>query len=92
MNRFRLLACTVAVTFALAAACPCHGETVYLRDGRKLVGKVTREGQKLKVEMALGTVLVDAADVIYIAPTDAPTQPAAVPGAVLRSTWCRRCL
>ena len=78
MNRFRLLTRTVAVTFALAAACPCHGETVYLRDGRKLVGKVTREGQKLKVEMALGTVLVDAADVIYIAPADAPARPAAV--------------
>ena len=66
MNRLHLLACTAALILALAGARPSAAETVYLRDGRKLVGKVTREGQKVKVEMALGTVLIDAAEVIYI--------------------------
>ncbi|OPX24517.1 MAG: hypothetical protein B1H04_01905 [Planctomycetales bacterium 4484_123] len=78
MNRLHLLACTAALILALAGARPSAAETVYLRDGRKLVGKVTREGQKVKVEMALGTVLIDAAEVIYIGKAGTPTQPTAV--------------
>jgi len=66
---------TLAVVAAGGLApIPARADTVYMRNGKRLVGKVTREGGKLKVEMALGTVIVDAADVIYVGKGDAPAE------------------
>lgn len=73
MPRLRLL----AVTTVLAVAALTLGETVYLRDGRKLIGKVTRRDGKVKVEMAYGTVVVDESDVIYVGQGEPKTRPSA---------------
>jgi len=75
MPRKPLLVMLTAALLASAAA----GGTVYLRDGRKLVGKVTREGGKVKVEMALGTVVVDESEVIYASEAGPRTRPTAAP-------------
>lgn len=60
------------LTFVAVAA----GETVYLRDGRTLVGKVTRQKGKVRIEMSYGTVVVNESDVTYIGQGQPETQPA----------------
>jgi hypothetical protein len=67
----------------LAVAASAIGETVHLRDGRSLVGKVTKRDGKVKIEMPYGTVIVDQSDVIYIGqgePTTRPSTPSSVDG------------
>ncbi len=54
----------MVVILFLGAAAPA--ETVHMRDGRKFVGKVTRQGEKYRIEMPYATIEVDSADVIYV--------------------------
>ncbi len=61
MIRKLALLAMVAVVWASAVA-----ETVYLRDGRKLVGRVTRKDGKVHVQMESRTETVDEEDVIFI--------------------------
>jgi len=62
---------------ALAAA----GDTLYMRDGRTLVGKVLRTADgKITVKMAHGTIDVPEADVIYVARGPVASAPAPSPG------------
>jgi tetratricopeptide (TPR) repeat protein len=75
MGRRTLIACLLTALLAAAAA----GDTVYLKDGRKLVGKVTKVGDKLRVEMRYGTAVVEASEVSYIAPGKTSTRPAGDP-------------
>ena len=57
---------TMALLAALLASA-ATGDTVYMRDGRELVGKVTKVGEKLKIKTPLGVIVVDQADVFYVA-------------------------
>jgi hypothetical protein len=51
--------CVLAALTALVLAAGAAGESVYLRDGRTLVGKVTKKKGKVRIEMPYGTVVVD---------------------------------
>jgi hypothetical protein len=60
-----------AVGVALAALClavsvTAHADKVHLRSGAVLEGKVTREGDKVVVQLESGTIRVDAASVLRI--------------------------
>ena len=61
---------------ALAAA----GDTLFMRDGRKLVGEVLRTANgKITVKMPYGTIEVSEADVIYVARGPVASAPAQTP-------------
>lgn len=60
----RILTLAFLAGLFLPAAAP--GEVVHMRDGRKFVGKVIKEGSKYRIEMEYGTITVDTADVIYV--------------------------
>jgi len=53
------LACCLLVT---AAA----GDVIWLQNGKRYEGKVTRKGAKVTIELAYGTIEVDAGDVLRI--------------------------
>jgi len=74
-GRVIALAMLAAVMVAAAAA----GDTVFMRDGRKFVGKVSTQEGKVKIEMAMGTTVVDRRDVIYISKGEVKPPPAAAP-------------
>ena len=76
MRIMRRLALAAGVALAAVAV----GDTVHMRDGRKFVGKVTREAARLKIEMAYGTITVDEVDVLIVL-SGGTTQP------VLPTTW-----
>ena len=54
-------------------------DTVYLRSGKKLVGKVTKIDGKYRVDMGIGVVDVDEREVLYVAKGGA-TRPAPTTG------------
>lgn len=80
------IACALVSGLLLASAAP--GGTVHMRDGRKFVGKVTKKANTYQIEMTLGTITVDAADVLYVLeggkaePIRATTRPAVARPAV----------
>lgn len=61
MRRLGLVCLALLAGLSVAAA-----DTVHLRDGRKYVGKVTSKPGKVVVEMKLGTIELNAADVLLI--------------------------
>ena len=65
----------IALLAALLASA-ATGDTVHMRDGRALVGKVTKVGDKLKIKTPLGVIVVDQTDVIYVAYGDGEAKPA----------------
>jgi len=78
----RAMPAVLAMALTAAAAA---GGTVYLRDGRNLVGEITRKDGKIIVEMELGTVEVDESEALLVSdggpsPT-ARTRPSAAPPA-----------
>ena len=73
----RLVAIALAGWLVLAGA--GLADTVYLRSGKKLVGKVTKIDGKYRVDMGVGVVDVDEADVLYVAKGGA-TRPALTTG------------
>ena len=50
----RILTLAFLAGLFLPAAAP--GEVVHMRDGRKFVGKVTKEGNKYRIEMEYGII------------------------------------
>ena len=76
------MAVTRVIMILLLLAGASAADTVYLRDGRQMVGKVTKEAKRYKVEMTYGTVYVDELDVIYVAEGTGTTLPATAPAAV----------
>ncbi|RPI61673.1 MAG: hypothetical protein EHM48_05260 [Planctomycetaceae bacterium] len=64
---------------------PAMADSVYLRDGRKLEGKVTKSGDNVIIETSGGKETVSAADVIYIAPDAGDTPTSGSAGAVTPS-------
>ncbi|HAU37015.1 MAG TPA: hypothetical protein DCX07_04790 [Phycisphaerales bacterium] len=91
MRQAPVLLATLLLIAVTAAA-----DVVYLRNGTKLEGEVTRAGDKVRIKMAYGEVEVDAAEVVYIskeetlapatAPAKAPaTAPDVKPGALKMS-------
>ncbi len=56
----------LALLAALLFCAPAVADVVYLRGGKTYEGKVTRRGDKILVEMELGTVELDADDVLAI--------------------------
>ena len=73
----RLVAIALAGWLVLAGA--GLADTVYLRSGKKLVGKVTKIDGKYRVDMGVGVVDVDERDVLYVAKGGA-TRPALTTG------------
>ena len=72
----------VLMLIVLLLASAAGGGTVYLRDGRQLTGKITRKDGKVKIEMALGTVVVNESDIVFASeagpdnrPQGKPTEP-----------------
>ena len=82
MRATRILVLLIGLVLAAAAA----GETVHMRDGRKFVGKVTKAGDKLRIEMAYGTITVDQADVLIVLSggTTQPSRPTTWPRSLYR--------
>ena len=61
MRRMRWILLVLSVTSAIVAA-----DVVYLRNGKKYEGKVTRRGGKITVKMAFATMTFDANEVIHV--------------------------
>ena len=73
--RYLLLGVALAALTALAPLAAA-ADTVYLRNNKTLVGKVTKTDGKYKVVMPYGTIEVDVRDVIYVAYGTGTTRPA----------------
>ncbi len=75
---FMRYAAAALISFLLSAA--AVADVVHLKDGRKIEGKVTDLGDKVKIERAFGSITVDKAEVLRIearefkekAPSSAP--------------------
>ena len=72
----RGLLASALIALALAAAA-APADIVYMRSGKQYVGKVTKQGDGLKIEMDLGTIVVKESDTIYVAYGTGTTQPTA---------------
>lgn len=55
-------------------AANAHADTVFLRNGGRVEGKVTRKDGKLHIEQPDGVVIVDESDVDYIEPHKTPIE------------------
>ncbi len=75
MRKTAVLIVLAGLVFVAAAV----GDTVYMRDGRKIVGKVTEKKGKYLVKMAYGTTTVDKSKVIYVAYGTGTTRPTTNP-------------
>lgn len=75
MRRILVLIVLAGLIFAAATV----GDTVYMRDGRKLVGKVTEKNGKYLIEMSYGTTTIDKSEVIYVAYGTGTTKPTSAP-------------
>ncbi len=69
----------IVLTGLMLVAVAAVGDTVYMRDGRKFVGKVTEKNGKYLVKMAYGATTVKKSDVIYVAYGAGATMPASAP-------------
>ncbi len=86
----------LALVLASALAAPAWADIVHLKDGRKIEGKVTDLGERIKIERKIGSILVNKEDVLRIEPKEfvdapvpslpppppaaPPSTPAALPG------------
>lgn len=68
---------TVILLVATMLSAAALADTVYMRDGRKLVGKVIEEGDTVRIQMAYGTVDLKRSEIIYIVRGTGTTQPTA---------------
>lgn len=88
----RAISALLAV-LAWAGSCAL-ADIVYMKDGKTHQGQVTREGDTLRIKLAMGEIRVSAADVAFIddkadpppsdpapAPSGEPTSPPGEPGA-----------
>ncbi|MBI3830648.1 MAG: hypothetical protein HY291_14095 [Planctomycetes bacterium] len=64
----------MAVLVLSLCAASSHADTVFLRNGGRVEGKVTRKDGKLHVEQPDGVVIVDEADVDFIEPHKTPIE------------------
>ena len=67
----------------LVLAAPALADVVHLRNGGRIEGRVTEEGNRIRIETATGTLTVDRKDVVRIEkkPWDPPARPNVVPKA-----------
>ncbi|MCD4699885.1 MAG: hypothetical protein K8R91_04860 [Phycisphaerae bacterium] len=75
MRKIPVLVVLAGLMFAAVAA----GDTVYKRNGQKLVGNVTEKGNKYIIKMPHGTFSIDKSDVSYVAYGTGATMPASAP-------------
>ncbi|MDY7009174.1 MAG: hypothetical protein SVV80_00250 [Planctomycetota bacterium] len=75
MRKIPVLVVLAGLIFAAVAA----GDTVYKRNGHKLVGNVTDKGDKYIIRMPNGTFSIDKSDVSYVAYGAGATAPASAP-------------
>jgi len=79
--RTPILVAMVCAMLATAAL----GDVVYLKNGKTYEGKVTRQGDKIIIDVQIGAIEVDASEVIYIATAPVEpraTSPASQPGLI----------
>ena len=70
MRKMRWIILVLSLSSAVAGA-----DVVYLRNGKKYEGKITRRGDKITVKMAFATMTFDANEVIHVEKKAVPDRP-----------------
>jgi hypothetical protein len=78
MRRLPIGVVVAAASLVTAVLVPlARADTIYMRNGQAYEGKATQKDQKVVIEMPMGTIEVDAADVLHITPSSMPAGGAA---------------